>query len=253
MLEDSYVLIYIDGRRSKLVKVRRDGRLSTDKGVLQFKDVIGRRYGEKVKLSTGITAYILQPTHLDYLLRGFKRVTQVIYPKDLGFIVLISNIGPGSRVIEGGVGTGFLTATLAKYVGNDGHVYAYEVRRDYIEVAERNLRLLGLEGRVTIKNKDIRVEVDEVDVDAAVLDIPDPWNALKTLSKALKPSAPLIAFLPTINQVERLITAALDMGTFIDVHIYELLLREYKVERGAIRPQSLMIGHTGYIVFMRLL
>ncbi|MEM2757711.1 MAG: methyltransferase domain-containing protein, partial [Sulfolobales archaeon] len=156
-------------------------------------------------------------------------------------------------VIEGGVGTGFMTAILAKYVGDDGHVYAYELNKDYIEVAYRNLKLIGLDDRVTFRNKDIRNEVDDTNIDSAILDIPDPWNALNKLVNALKPSATLLSFLPTINQVEKLVTYASNTKLFIDIKVCELMLREYEVKKDAVRPKSRMVGHTGYIVFMRFL
>lgn len=210
-------------------------------------------FGDSIKLSTNVNAYVLKPTLIDYLVKGFRRITQVIYPKDLGLILLLSDIGPGSRVIEGGVGTGFMTAVIAKYVGDGGHVYAYELNKDYIEIARRNLKLVGLDHRVTFRNKDVRCEVEDTEIDSAILDIPDPWNCLNSLAKALKPSATLISFLPTINQVEKLVIHALDTKLFVDIKTYEVMLREYEVKKDAVRPKSRMVGHTGYIVFMRFL
>jgi len=247
------VLLYVDERRSKLVKVVKGRKVSTDKGSITLDDIVGVEYGSVVKLSTGVKACVLRPTLIDYMFKGFKRVTQVIYPKDLGFIALLADIRPGSKVIEGGVGTGFLTAVIARYVGDEGHVYAYEIDKKRIDVALENLRLVGLENRVTFRNKDVRTEVEDYDIDSAILDIPDPWNALNTLAKALKPSATVISFLPSINQVEKLVNYVLDSGLFIDLRTYEILLREYEVSKDAIRPKTMMVGHTGYIVFMRML
>ncbi len=236
-----------------MVRVRRAGRFSSDKGTLELDEVIGKRYGDEVRLSTGSSAFLLRPLLLDYLYKGFKRVTQVLYPKDLGLIIVLLDVGPGSRVIEGGVGSGFLTASIARYVGDEGHVYAYEINERNIEVALSNLRMLGLERRVTFRNKDIRYEIEDSDADSAVLDIPDPWNALESLSKALKPTSPVIAFIPTLNQVMKLITYALDSRIAIDLRVYEVLLRDYEVKRDALRPKTRMVGHTGYITFMRIL
>lgn len=246
-------MVYIDERRSKLIKVAGGRSFSTDKGVIKTDDLIGREFGDSLRLSTGVNAYLLKPTLLDYMVKGFKRVTQVIYPKDLGLILLISDIGPGSRVVEGGVGTGFMTAVIAKYVGDEGHVYAYEVDKNNIEIACRNLRLVGLDRRVTFRNKDVRSEVEDADIDSAILDIPDPWNALNTLARVLKPSATLVSFLPTLNQVEKLVTYALTSKLFVDIRTYEVMLREYEVKKDAVRPKTRMVGHTGYIVFMRFL
>lgn len=161
-------------------------------------------------------------------------------------------MGPGSKVIEGGIGSGFLTTLLAKYVGDEGHVYAYDINKDNIEVALRNLKMLGLDKRVTLRNKDIRSELEDFEADGAVLDIPDPWNALESLSKALRSSSPLIAFTPTVNQVEKLVNRVNELGIAVDLRVYEVLLREYDVKKDALRPKTRMVGHTGYITFMRI-
>jgi len=248
--EGDWILVYLNERRKFLVRVRKGELLGSDKGVLKLDDVIGLPYGSKVKLSTGYEAYILRPLFHDFFLK-YRRVTQVIYPKDLGFIIFISGISSGSRVLEAGVGTGFLTTTLANVVKPDGRVYAYDVRREFLEAARRNLELSGLIEYVELKLGDIRQCIEEKDLDAAFLDIPDPWNALDSVHTALKPSAPIIAFMPTINQVEKLVTAMKAHGGFIDVNAIELILREYIVKEGATRPRTTMIAHTGYIVYAR--
>ena len=184
-------------------------------------------------------------------MKGFKRVTQVIYPKDLGLIVIISGISEGWRVLESGVGTGFLTATLANYVGDSGHVYAYEVRKEFIKAASRNLKKAGLEDRVTIKLRNINEGVDEEGLDAAFLDLPDPWKALPAVSRSLKPSAPLIIFVPSVNQIMKVLKAVQE-GPYVDIHVYETIVREYQADPEALRPHTISIGHTGYVIFARL-
>ena len=250
--EGDYVLLYIDSRRKRLVKIRRGAVISSDKGVVKHDEIIGKEWGGSVTLSTGTKAYILKPTFYDLLLNLPKRVTQVIYPKDIALMVMLSGIGHGSKVLEGGVGTGFLTAALARSVGPQGHVYCYELREEFAEVARRNLELLGLSDRVTMKVGDVRKDVTEVGLDAAFLDIPDPWNALGSLLRALKPTSPVLAFVPTVNQVIKMMKALEDQGIGVDVHIYELTLREYQPKSEALRPHTLMIGHTGYVIFFRL-
>ena len=250
--EGDEVLIYIDERRSKIVKVRKGAIFQSDKGILKLDDVIGLEWGSRVRLSTGAYAWLLKPLFLDYLEKSFRRVTQVIYPKDLGLILLLSSIYPGAKVLEGGVGTGFLTATLANFVGPQGHVYAYELRREFAEVARSNLKKLGLLDRVTIKIADIRRDVKEENIDAAILDIPDPWEAIDTLKNALKPSSPIITFLPTINQVIKLLKTLRTRGDVVDVKVFDSILREYIVDPEALRPRTHVVGHTGYIVFFRI-
>ncbi len=250
--EGDNVLIYIDERRSKIVKVRRGMVFQSDKGVLKLDDIIGLEWGSKVRLSTGASAWVLRPLFLDYLERAFRRVTQVIYPKDLGLILLLGSVYPGAKVLEGGVGTGFLTATLANFVGPQGHVYAYEKRKEFAEVAIENLRRLGLLDRVTIRIADVKKDVKEENLDVAILDIPDPWEAIDTLKKALKPSSPIITFLPTINQVIKLLKVITKRDDVVDIKVFDSILREYIVDPEALRPKTHVIGHTGYIVFFRI-
>lgn len=248
--EKDYVLVYIDDKRKKLVKVRRGAKFNSDKGYFILDEIIGKEVGSKVRLSTGEYAYILRPLLID-ILESYKRVTQVIYPKDIGFMIAISGVGPGSRVLEGGVGTGFLTTYLAHLVGDEGRVYAYELRREFLEIAKRNLSKSGLLHRVVLKYGDIRKDVTEDNLDVAFLDIPDPWNALDMLYKVLKPSAPAIAFVPTANQVIKLIDKLRNDKRFVDVKVFDIQLREYNTDPEALRPKPIYVVHTGFIIFFR--
>jgi len=244
------VLLYVDERRSKIFRVRRGDVVGTDKGVLRADDVIGMEWGSEVRLSTGIRAYLLKPTPTDFTMKGFRRVTQVIYPKDSSLMVILSGIGYGSRVLESGIGTGFLTAVLAHIVGDAGHVYAYEVREEFARVAVRNLSMAGLAERVTVKVRDVKRGIDEQDLDAAFLDLPDPWEVLGMLPDSLKPSSPVLVFVPSVNQVIKTLSR-LKKGPYVDVRVYESILREYQPIPEALRPQTISVTHTGYIIFAR--
>ncbi len=245
------VLMYIDRRRKWVVRVRRGKVFGSDRGKVDLDRIIGLEFGSPVKLSAGYLAYVLRPLLIDYLEKGFERRTQVIYPKDMGLMIILSGIGPGSRVLEAGIGSGFLTAALANIVRPNGKVYAYEVREDFAKIAIENLRRIGLDSYVEVKIRDIREGIDERGLDAAFLDMPNPWDVLDKIYEALKPSAPIIFFLPTISQVEKLLKALKEFGGFTDFRCYETLLREYRLMEGAIRPETRMIGHTGYIFFAR--
>jgi len=249
--EGDLVVIYIDDKRKKLVRVRRGDIFNSDKGYVRHDELIGIEIGDKVRLSTGKYAYVLNPLLTD-IIDSYKRVTQVIYPKDIGLMIVLTGIGPGSKVLEGGVGTGYLTSFLANIVGDEGKVYAYELRREFIEVAKRNLSKSGLLSRVILKLGDIRKDVTEKNLDAAFLDIPDPWNALGILPKVLKPSSPVVAFLPTVNQVIKLISKLKSTRGFIDIRVFETQLREYNVDPEALRPKPIYVVHTGYMVFFRV-
>jgi len=248
--EGSPVLIVIDRKRRFLIRVCKNKIFGTDKGYIKHDDIIGLPYGSYVRTSQGVKAYLLKPLHHDYLY-GYKRITQVIYPKDAGYMVYLSGIGPGSRVVEAGIGTGYLTTYLASIVGEHGRVYGYEIRKEYIEIACENLRLSGLIDRVMIRHADIREGIAERDVDAVFLDLPDPWNVVDHAYNALKSSHPIIIYVPTINQVEKSVLALRRHGGFIDIRAQEIILRNYIVEKNATRPEPFMVGHTGYIVYAR--
>jgi len=244
--EGDLVLIYIDKRRKKLVKAIKGKVFGSDLGVLKLDDVIGKRYGESVEFSTGARAYILKPT-LEDVLFSFKRRTQVIYPKDLGLMAIKLGAGPGKRCLEGGSGSGFVAATLS-WFGCD--VASFEVRKEHLYVAKRNLEEVGL--RVTFVNASIG-EAPEVygeeSFDAAAVDVGDPWKYVDGVWRALKGGAPAAFWLPTYNQLEKLKEAS--RGKFIWMESLEVNERRLKVEKGATRPEQTGITFTGFWAFLR--
>lgn len=244
----------MDSRRSKVVRVSRRARFESDKGSLSLESVVGMRYGSQVSLSTGVKAYLLRPLHADLASR-LRRVTQVVYPKDAGFMILLSGVSSGSYVLEIGVGTGYLTSFIANAVKPGGLVVGYEMRPEYARVAAENLSKLGLGDVVSIRVADARQGVERAgdrSFDAVFIDIPDPWNVYQRLREVVRPSAPVITFLPTLNQVVRALESVESMNCGVDVRVYETLLREFEPNARALRPRTLYIAHTGYIVFFRL-
>ena len=249
--ENDTVLIVIDEKRRFIVKVRRDGILGTDKGVVRLGDLIGKPYGSTIETSQGVKALVLKPLIHDYSLL-VQRATQIIYPKDAGFMIYLSGIKPGSRVGEAGVGSGALTIALASIVGSSGLVYGFDISMKNLEVARVNLEKAGVADWVRLLQHDVRNPIDiPEELDAFFLDIPDPWNAIPSIARILRTCGALLVYSPTINQVEKTVIALRRHGCFTDIHAYETLLREYRVEEGAVRPLTRMIGHTGYIVFAR--
>ncbi|MCC6035200.1 MAG: tRNA (adenine-N1)-methyltransferase [Desulfurococcaceae archaeon] len=248
--EGESVLVYIDDKRKFTVKLERGRVLGTDKGFISHDVLIGLPYGSPVKTSTGVQAYLLKPLRQDYLY-GILRSTQIIYPKDAALMIYLSGIGCGSKVGEAGVGSGALSIAIASIICDEGRLYGYDISERALEVARGNLEMAGLLHRVILSKRDIREGIDVDSLDAFFLDIPDPWNAIKTVSISLKPSSPLLAYVPTVNQVEKTVLALRESGVFRDIHVYEVLLREYSVEKDAVRPKTRMIGHTGYIIFAR--
>ena len=247
--EGDDVLLYLDLKRSWLVRARPDRELHTHKGVIKLADIIGLPYGSRVLSSTGQEFVVLRPSIRDYIMK-MRRATQIIYPKDMGLILSFTGIGPGWRVVEGGTGTGALTAFLAYHVRPDGRVYSYEVRPEFLEVARSNLRRAGLLDYVELKLADITKGIEERDVDAVVLDIASPWEAVPHAWEALRPSGSFASFSPTIDQVVRTVEALRAAG-FTAIEVVECLLRHIRAEPGKTRPEWLMRAHTGYMVFAR--
>ena len=247
--EGDLVLLY-SRRRQYLVQVLKGKRYSFNEGILQAEELIGKEFGAEVATHLGFNFKLMRPTLLDVVYRGFTRKTQVVYPKDAAMMILKCNIGPGSRVVEAGTGSGYLTALLAYYVRPDGVVYTYEVRREFVETAIKNLEYAGLREYVVFRERDVRNGIEEKEVDAVILDLADPWLVLEHAYCALRSGGALACFLPTINQVEKVVEEAAQKG-FEMIEAIELILRSYKVKSGETRPETRMIGHTGYLVFAR--
>lgn len=221
----------------------------THRGVIKHDDIIGKPWGSQVFSHMGSPFFIIQPS-LGDLLRETKRSTQILYPKEIGYILVNMGIGPGQHVLEAGTGSGGLTTALAFMVGKEGHVTSYEVRPEFQNLARSNLELVGLADRVTFKLGNIAAGFEESGVDALFLDVPNPYDYLVQVRQALKPGGFFGSILPTTNQVV-LLLAALRQERFAFLDVCEILLRFYKSEPDRFRPVDRMVAHTGFLVFGR--
>jgi tRNA (adenine57-N1/adenine58-N1)-methyltransferase len=249
ILDNDYILLSLSARKTYLIKVEGGKSFHTHKGFIKFDDLIGKRYGSKIQSSLGFEFTALKPLLYDYVMKS-TRQTQITYPKDIALIVMFSGIGPGSRVVESGTGTGALTTALAHYVQPIGRIYSYEIREEFQKTAEKNLRRAGLIDYVDLKNKDVTTEIDEKDIDSVILDLAVPWMVVPHAQTALKPCATIVSFSPTIDQVVKTVEALKEEG-FVSIETIECLMRGMQVERGKTRPHTLMTGHSGYITFAR--
>ncbi len=247
--EGDYVLIYLDARRTYMIKMQPGQTFHTHKGYLKLDELIGKEYGEPIKSNLGIYFTTLKPALTDYIMKS-SRNTQIIYPKDAALIVMFSGIGPGSRVVESGTGTGSLTTALAHYVGPTGKVYTYELRPEFQKNAAKNLERSKLIDHVEMKSGDVTLGIEERDVNAVILDLAVPWLVVPHAYEALRPSGIIVSFSPTIDQVVKT-TEALRENGFVFIETIECMMRAMQVERGKTRPQTLMTGHTGYITHAR--
>ncbi|MEM3736913.1 MAG: tRNA (adenine-N1)-methyltransferase [Candidatus Bathyarchaeia archaeon] len=247
--EGDYVLLYLDRKRTYLVKAKRGEVFHTHRGFIQFDALIGQSFGTRVKSSADVEFMVLKPTMNDYVQKIARR-TQIMYPKDMAIILVNADIKPGSLVVEAGAGSGALTSFLANHVRPTGRVYSYEVREEFLEVARRNIERLGLTDYVELKFKDITQGIDESEVDAVVLDMATPWLAVAPAYRALRGSGLLASFSPTIDQSIKTVET-METSGFTAIETVETLMRRYQVKRGQTRPETLMIAHTGYLTFGR--
>lgn len=247
--ENDLVFLMSRDRKTFIVRLEPGAQLQTHRGVISHDDLIGQPLGREVRSHLGYPFLVLEPSTHDLIL-DLKRTTQIMYPKDIGYVLLKMNIGPGSRVLEAGTGSGGLTLALARAVMPTGRVYSYEVRPDVLNLAAKNLEKLSLLPFVELKERDIAEGFDEVNVDALFLDLRTPWEYLAQAHAALKSGGFFGATVPTTNQVVRLIGALPEQG-FAAVEVEELLLRPYKAVPGRLRPMDRMVAHTGYLIFAR--
>ncbi len=247
--EGDDVLLYLDKKRTYLVRVEVDKQFHTHKGFVELSDLIGRAYGSSLKSSLGVTFHALRPLVRDRILKTDRR-TQVMYPKDIGYLLLRTGIGAGSRVVEAGTGSGALTCALADAVRPSGRVYSYEIRPEFQRVAASNIERAGLTPYVELKEGDVTEAIDEEDVDAVVLDLATPWLVVPLAYRALTGSGVFASFSPTIEQVMKTVSA-LREHSFVEVETVELMLRRMTVVENRTRPETLMIGHSGYMTTAR--
>jgi tRNA (adenine57-N1/adenine58-N1)-methyltransferase len=244
-------LAQLVGLRHKhfIVPLKAGAKFESHRGIIMHDELIGKQWGTQVFSHIGSPFFLLQPS-LGDLLIDLPRTTQILYPKDIGYIFVTMGIGPGQRVMEAGTGSGSMTIALAYAVGPEGRVISYEVKPDVQNLARKNLTRFGFESRVDFKLRDIQEGFEETDADAFFLDVPNPYDYLNQVRNALKPGGFLCCLLPTMNQVEKTLIA-LRQTNFAFIEVCETLLRFYQAEPSRLRPTDRMVAHTGYLIFAR--
>ncbi len=246
------VLLVDNRKRRHLITLADGGQFHTHAGIVLHDELIGRPEGSTVRTTRGARLTAVRPTLAEYVLE-MPRGAQVIYPKDIGPILMLADIGPGMRVLESGIGSGALTTALLRAIGPTGHVTGYELRDDFAERAVRNVHgFLGDDVPLRVEVRDVYNGIDERDLDRVVLDLPEPWRAVKHVVEALRPGGIVCAYLPTILQVGRL-RDELAAAPFGMIESLEVLQRGWHVEGQSIRPDHRMVAHTGFLTVGRLL
>ncbi len=242
------VFLYHSEKMKYLVEIPEKGQFSTHRGQIDYQDVVGKEYGCCVKTHMGIRFHVLKPTLADLEMR-VKRTTTIVYPKDIGMMLLETILFPGARVIETGSGSGALAVVLANYVRPEGRVFSYERRPEFSENARANLTRYGLEEFCEFFVSDPEHDgFQQTDVDAVYLDVPEPWTLVEPAHRALKSGYALVTIVPTVEQVRKAVSA-LEIGGFARIRCREMFIREMFVRPSGIRPADRMIGHTIYLIF----
>ncbi len=232
------ILVVVDGEVKRIPGL----------GVVNTEKLVGSRWGDEI--SFGSKSYrMLQPS-LEHAPELIKRGPQIIRPYMGSLIIHNCDISCGDIVVEGGAGSGMMSAMLCNAVGSTGKVHTYELRDDHLRLAKSNIALLGLQDRWSPIRGDVTKDVKERDVDAFVVDIPEPWETLKMAHICLKDGGYLAAYIPSVNQMERVYLQMCENG-FADVRAFESIMRNMVVSEGATRPSFDMLGHAGYVVIGR--
>ena len=246
---DLALLIDRKGRRY-LLRLEAEHYFESHRGRLPHTAIIGQEVGCRVELG-GEKLLVLRPTLAEYIQRA-RRATQVIYPKDLGPILVYGDVFLGARVLEAGLGSGALTLALLRAVGPQGSVVAYEVREELIPKALRSIHTLFPGApNLTVRQADLYEGIQERELDRIILDLPEPWQAVEQAAEALVPGGILLSFLPTTLQLHRLGEALRGHPNFDLVDTFEVLLRPWNVSGRSVRPSGRMVAHTGFITTAR--
>ena len=236
-----------------MITLRRGGTSDLRGGKVSHDDLLGRDEGGTIRSTRGERFLVVRPTMAEFILE-MPRGAQVVYPKDLGAILIGADLFPGARVLEAGTGSGALTMALVRAVGPAGRVVSYEIRDEFARTAERNLqRFLGTTESLVLKRHDIYegVAAEDLPLDRIILDVAEPWRAVPHASQALSPGGIFLAYVPTVPQAVETTEALRASGTFALIETVEILLRPWNIEGRSVRPVHRMVGHTGFLVVAR--
>ncbi len=245
------LLIDSKGRRF-LLKLESGRTFQYHQGSVPHDKLIGASDGSWVEASSGTRLLLIRPRLADFILR-MKRGAQVVYPKDLGPILVYGDIAPGMTVLEAGTGSGALTLGLARAVGPTGRVISVERREDHLAHATKTLkRWYGeIPENVQLVEGDVAEQVADLKPERIVLDLPEPRHTIEAAAEHQPGGGVMTIYLPTIPQVQQAVEIARHTKSLAEIEVKEFLFRDWNISGRSVRPKHSMVGHTGFLVFLR--
>jgi tRNA (adenine57-N1/adenine58-N1)-methyltransferase len=262
--EGETVLLVDRGGNRRLVTLKAGAKAHGHKGYLEHDRMIGAREGVVVRSSSGATYVVFRPRLSEYALEMPRR-SAIVYPKDVGIILVWADIYPGATVVESGLGSGSLTLALLRAVGPTGRVIVYEQRADMIGAAHANIGkfsdpggviVFDEEGRpanLTVHEANVYDGIVETGIDRLVLDLPEPWRVLPHALDSLRSGGIVACYSPSIIQVQRTVEAIEETRAFTQIESLEVLYRPWQIKGQAVRPVQQMVSHTAFLTFARRL
>jgi tRNA (adenine57-N1/adenine58-N1)-methyltransferase len=253
-LKEHDAVILIDRKdREYLARLDVNRPISIRGGKIAVSELIGREEGSAVRSSLNEPFLVFRPT-FPQLIPNLPRTAQVIYPKDIGPILVWADLFPGARVVEAGIGAGALSMAILRAIGAAGNLISYELREDFADLARKNVsRYLGEAPQWTVKLGDVSSELTETEIDTIILDLPEPWHVIRGAWTALRPGGILLCYLPTVLQVKTLVDGLKEDGRFGCIETMETLMRFWHIRAMSVRPQHRMVAHTGFLISARRL
>ncbi len=245
-------------RRINTITLQPGGEFHTHKGVLPHEDIIGLPEGSVIENVDGFRYQALRPLATDFVL-SMPRGATVVYPKDAAQIVQFGDIYPGARVVEAGVGSGALSISLLRAVGDGGYLHSFERREEFADIARGNVSTVfgGEHPAWQISIGDFQDRVVQLEepgsIDRVVLDMLSPWECLDAVATVLAPGGVWTNYVSSVTQMSRVVEAIRESGQFTEPECFETLLRGWHVDGLAVRPDHRMVAHTAFLITTRRL
>lgn len=245
-------------RRINTITLEAGGEFHTHQGMLSHDLIIGTSEGSVVENVEGVRYQMLRPLAKDFVL-SMPRGAAVVYPKDAAQIIQFGDIFPGARVVEAGVGSGALSISLLRAVGDQGYLHSYERREEFADIARGNIATVfgGEHPAWNLSIGDFQEKVLEIEepgsVDRVVLDMLSPWECLDAVATVLAPGGVWTNYVATVTQMSRVVEAIRASGQFTEPDCFETMVRGWHVDGLAVRPDHRMVAHTAFLITTRRL